>query len=66
MVDIGPGPRDPAREVAVLARPTGQTAFSAARNLQIFGDPHDADPSSGGAARSAVPPAPAPGKRGST
>eukprot|EP00969_Alexandrium_andersonii_P135279 5984351-Alexandrium_andersonii.AAC.1 len=34
-----PGLRDSAWEVAVLARPTGQTAPSAARKLQNFGEP---------------------------
>eukprot|EP00969_Alexandrium_andersonii_P175950 7780278-Alexandrium_andersonii.AAC.1 len=31
-------------------------SLSAARNLQKFGDPHDADPSTGGAARRMAPP----------
>eukprot|EP00969_Alexandrium_andersonii_P212961 9404716-Alexandrium_andersonii.AAC.1 len=40
--------------VAVPARPTGQTAIPAARNLQEFGALHNANPSAGGAARSAA------------
>eukprot|EP00969_Alexandrium_andersonii_P221636 9789203-Alexandrium_andersonii.AAC.1 len=35
-----PGPQHPAREVVVPTRPTGQTAFSAARKLHKFRAPH--------------------------
>eukprot|EP00969_Alexandrium_andersonii_P350044 15432402-Alexandrium_andersonii.AAC.1 len=34
-----PRPRNPARELAIPARPTSQAALSAARNLRKFGAP---------------------------
>eukprot|EP00969_Alexandrium_andersonii_P351773 15436192-Alexandrium_andersonii.AAC.1 len=39
LVNTWPGPQHPAQEVAVPARPTGQTAVSAAQSLDKFGAP---------------------------
>eukprot|EP00969_Alexandrium_andersonii_P028140 1228048-Alexandrium_andersonii.AAC.1 len=56
LVTIRPGPKvQPGRSWSRLVP----------GNLQKCGAPPTADPSSGGAARSAAPPAPASGKRGS-